>query len=80
MATGRPRRIAFPPAKTYNPAVKQKERGRISLVIWNDFNEDSALMPMRWPAGSERYQYSRDESFLQQVLSGVVGIGSNPFR
>lgn len=22
----------------------------------------------------------RDESFLQQVLSGVVGIGSNPFR
>ena len=36
----------------------------ISLVIWNDFNEDSALMPMRWPAGSERYQYSRDESFL----------------
>jgi formylglycine-generating enzyme required for sulfatase activity len=36
----------------------------ISLVIWNDFNEDSALMPMRWPPGSERYQYSRDESFL----------------
>ncbi len=36
----------------------------ISLIIWNDFNEDSALMPMRWPPGSERYQYSRDESFL----------------
>jgi len=36
----------------------------ISLVIWNDYNEDSALMPMRWPPGSERYQYSRDESFL----------------
>ncbi len=36
----------------------------ISLVIWNDYNEDSALMPMRWPAGAERYQYSRDESFL----------------
>jgi len=36
----------------------------ISLVIWNDYNEDSALNPMRWPPGSERYQYSRDESFL----------------
>ncbi len=36
----------------------------ISIVIWNDYNEDSALMPMRWPAGAERYQYSRDESFL----------------
>jgi formylglycine-generating enzyme required for sulfatase activity len=36
----------------------------ISIVTWNDYNEDSALMPMRWPAGSERYQYDRDESFL----------------
>lgn len=36
----------------------------ISLVIWNDYNEDSALNPMRWPAGAERYQFSRDESFL----------------
>ncbi len=36
----------------------------ISLVIWNDYNEDSALMPARWPFGSERYLYSRDESYL----------------
>jgi len=36
----------------------------ISLVIWNDYNEDSALNPMRWPPGSERSHYSRDESFL----------------
>jgi formylglycine-generating enzyme required for sulfatase activity len=36
----------------------------ISLVIWNDYNEDSALNPMRWPPGAERYQYSRDESYL----------------
>jgi len=36
----------------------------ISLVIWNDFNEDSALMPSRWPAGYERYLFSRDESYL----------------
>jgi formylglycine-generating enzyme required for sulfatase activity len=42
----------------------------ISIVIWNDYNEDSALMPMRWPAGSERYQYSRDESFLQATSYG----------
>ncbi len=42
----------------------------ISLVIWNDYNEDSALMPMRWPAGSERYLFSRDESFLYATSYG----------
>ena len=36
----------------------------ISIVIWNDYNEDSALMPGRWPFGSERYLFSRDESYL----------------
>jgi sulfatase modifying factor 1 len=36
----------------------------ISIVIWNDYNEDSGLMPNRWPNGSERYLYDRDESFL----------------
>gem|GEM_PF-748233 len=36
----------------------------ISIVTWNDYNEDSALMPMRWPAGSERYLCTHDESFL----------------
>ncbi len=36
----------------------------ISLVIWNDYNEDSNLMPYHWPAGSERNHYDRDESFL----------------
>ena len=36
----------------------------ISLVIWNDYNEDSNLMPCHWPAGSERDHYDRDESFL----------------
>ncbi len=36
----------------------------ISLVIWNDYNEDSALMPARWPHGSEREHVSRDGSFL----------------
>ena len=36
----------------------------ISIVIWNDYNEDSALNPMRWPPGQERSLFSRDESFL----------------
>ncbi len=36
----------------------------ISLVIWNDYNEDSALMPFRWPAGQEKEYFDRDESFL----------------
>ena len=37
----------------------------ISIVIWNDYNEDSGLMPGRWPFGAERYLFDRDESFLQ---------------
>jgi formylglycine-generating enzyme required for sulfatase activity len=36
----------------------------ISIVIWNDYNEDSGLMPGRWPFGSERYQFDRDEAPL----------------
>ncbi|MBA3684208.1 MAG: SUMF1/EgtB/PvdO family nonheme iron enzyme [Planctomycetes bacterium] len=36
----------------------------ISLVIWNDYNEDSALMPYRWPGGQEKDYFDRDESFL----------------
>ncbi len=36
----------------------------INLIIWNDYNEDSALMPGRWPWGSERHLFSRDESYL----------------
>ena len=36
----------------------------ISLVIWNNYNEDSNLMPHHWPSGSERNHYNRDESFL----------------
>jgi formylglycine-generating enzyme required for sulfatase activity len=36
----------------------------ISIVIWNDYNEDSGLMPSHWPSGSERFLYDRDESFL----------------
>jgi len=37
----------------------------VSIVIWNDFNEDSGLMPFRWPAGQEKAYYDRDESFLE---------------
>lgn len=36
----------------------------ISIVIWNDYNEDSGLMPFRWPAGAEKDFFDRDESFL----------------
>ena len=36
----------------------------ISLVIWNDYNEDSGLMPGRWPFGAERDHFDRDETFL----------------
>jgi formylglycine-generating enzyme required for sulfatase activity len=52
----------------------------ISLVIWNDYNEDSALMPGRWPSGSERYLYDRDESLLQATayLSAWFKTGRRP--
>ena len=36
----------------------------INVIIWNDYNEDSALMPGRWPWGSERFLFTRDESYL----------------
>jgi formylglycine-generating enzyme required for sulfatase activity len=42
----------------------------ISIVIWNDYNEDSGLMPSRWPSGSERYLFDRDESFLTATAYG----------
>ncbi len=37
----------------------------VELVTWNDYNEDSNLMPFRWPAGQERDYFVRDESYLQ---------------
>lgn len=37
----------------------------VELVTWNDYNEDSNLMPFRWPAGSEKNHISRDEAFLE---------------
>lgn len=37
----------------------------VELVTWNDYQEDSNLMPFRWPAGSEKRYYVRDESFLE---------------
>jgi len=42
----------------------------INLIIWNDYNEDSALMPGRWPWGAERLLFSRDESYLHATAYG----------
>ncbi len=36
----------------------------ISIIIWNDYNEDSNLMHFRWPAGSQKAYFDRDGSFL----------------
>ncbi|MDA1140556.1 MAG: endo-1,3-alpha-glucanase family glycosylhydrolase [Planctomycetota bacterium] len=36
----------------------------VEIVTWNDYVEDSNLMPFRWPAGQEKDYYVRDESFL----------------
>ena len=36
----------------------------VELVTWNDYQEDSNLMPFRWPNGQERRYFDRDESYL----------------
>ncbi len=36
----------------------------VSIITWNDFNEDSGLMPNRWPPGADKAYYDRDETFL----------------
>ncbi|MBI2190621.1 MAG: SUMF1/EgtB/PvdO family nonheme iron enzyme [Planctomycetes bacterium] len=36
----------------------------VEIVTWNDYVEDSNLMPFRWPGGQEKPYYVRDESFL----------------
>jgi formylglycine-generating enzyme required for sulfatase activity len=41
----------------------------VEIVTWNDYNEDSNLMPYRWKSGDGNYAlyknyYNRDESYL----------------
>ncbi len=36
----------------------------VEITTWSDFNEDSNLMPFRWPGGCQKAYYTRDESFL----------------
>jgi len=39
----------------------------VEIVTWNDYNEDSNLMPYRWKSGklaSDKRYFNRDESFL----------------
>lgn len=36
----------------------------VEIVTWNDYNEDSNLMPFQWPAGDRKSHNSRDEAFL----------------
>ena len=36
----------------------------VEIVTWNDYNEDTNLMPFRWPAGAQRQFFDRDETFL----------------
>ena len=36
----------------------------VELVTWSDYQEDSNLMPFRWPAGAEKQYFVRDESML----------------
>jgi len=36
----------------------------VEVFTWNDYNEDSNLMPWRWQRDWEKHYYNRDESFL----------------
>jgi formylglycine-generating enzyme required for sulfatase activity len=49
----------------------------VEIVTWNDYNEDSNLMPSRGcnPPSSEAYLFSRDDSFLD-----VTGFYVNWFK
>ena len=47
--------------------IVQDDADFVELVTWNDYNEDSNLMPYRWPACEERPLIDRDESTLDAV-------------
>ena len=47
--------------------IVQDDADFVELVTWNDYNEDSNLMPFRWPACQERPFIDRDESTLDAV-------------
>ena len=36
----------------------------VEIVTWNDYNEDSNLMPYRWQSGWEKQYYDHDEAYL----------------
>ncbi len=36
----------------------------IELTTWSDYQEDSSLMPFRWPGGQDKQYFSHDESYL----------------
>ncbi|HEY3332539.1 MAG TPA: endo-1,3-alpha-glucanase family glycosylhydrolase [Capsulimonadaceae bacterium] len=36
----------------------------VEIVTWNDYNEDTNLMPYRWQGGDDREYYDRDEAPL----------------
>ena len=36
----------------------------VELCTWSDYQEDSSLMPFRWPAGQDKQYFSHDESYL----------------
>lgn len=36
----------------------------VEIVTWSDYNEDTNLMPYRWPGGANREYYDRDEAPL----------------
>jgi len=36
----------------------------VEIVTWNDYNEDSNLMPYRWKDGWQRQYYDHDEAYL----------------
>ncbi len=47
--------------------IVQDDADFVELVTWNDYNEDSNLMPFRWPACQDRPFIDRDESTLDAV-------------
>ncbi len=51
-------------------AARRDGADLVSVITWNDYNEDSNLMPYRWQRGWGKQYYNRDEAVL---IAGAYG-------
>jgi len=61
-------------------AARRDGADLLSIITWNDYNEDSNLMPYRWQRGWGKQYYDRDEAVLDFTgyASAVYKTGRTP--